>query len=1076
MVIVFWFLTPMQSALLGTDVIQQAVSVNISRTSQLLALKEQVSAIDPEILNTGYAIGWLNQSFPSFTTSKYALLPYYTQNNPAPPDIVSNWTAETTQLSTELSCWPAEIEQDGPRSKSSFNFLNGQGCNTTVSFNYNANFSMFYIGYRSNAYSDHWLGGPWCPPNANSTHQFLALWARPVPVSWDPTPDFNITALFCQPQYYKQQVMAKVESRFLKPDGKSIQALRPREILSEEEFNSTAFEHILAHGMAERPIVKDYPYNSVVEQHPRLNYTGLTRPVSNMVGFALAGRDLPTTDYASPDLLAEIYHEAHQYLFSVAVSKLLTNGTQSSNTTASVEFFLVGVVVSRLFATALECVLVLVAVFTAVTLWLCRIAPSNLSMNPSSIARHAHFLHDSSRLIAQLKLLDNANDVMLLDSLRDSKLCLHSDGTSNTVEILPNEPSADVAISKRQTSLPQKGHFDPIRPWALRRASGLLFGVSLIGAIIGLSYLKQQETLLNGKFSALSRSCALTVVGLHRPSENFEILQLLENYIPTLFATLIEPFWVLLNRLLCVLQPFKDLWEGSAKPSSSIDAIYTSIPPQLVFWRALKSRHFVLVLVCMMALLANLLAVGLGSLFNESPMIAHHTEAVAPIFAPRFDNQSVTTLGRWLSENLITTTKYQDHMYVALANFTAGTPLPPWVSHDYFFQRYDLGSVKVGSSADTYSLETQGFGVHANCTAIPTFKLPHYIPDTRLEMPEEELDKTCSQKVLVEWAAYEMRQTETNRSSSVSSVEFSKPRTTFKGEDPCNTALVLGWGRTAKAEDLNATADASMAICIPIFETAKFNISIDKDGHVLAYQRTSELKHTLDYPDSNAHTHVMFKHYNSYWNNVHSQWHNDTVARDWMNYFISILNNTRSHLDPNEPVPNPDIWIPSVENIYRRQYALMLGLNDRIFDQNDIGAPTSAIRKTEEIRIFMEHASFIITMIILSLNLMVASLFYFRAVAFILPRMPTTVGSILTYIAPSRLTSSISKRIPGQSDRTYSFGRYVGLDGQVHLGVELDPHVIRVNTAIPKGAGALTQLRSRFLKTQVKATMSESWL
>ncbi|KAJ4167997.1 hypothetical protein NW754_011811 [Fusarium falciforme] len=342
MVMVFWLLTPLQSALLGTEIVTKTELTNLGNRSKLLSLEKQLPLLDPEVLNNGYAVGWLGQPFPPFTTSDYALLPFYVDDDPAPPKAETNWTAETTKLSTELSCWPAKIEKNGPRSKAAWDILNGQGCNMTLWMNLNMNYSMYYIGYYSNAYADYYLGGPQCRPTVNSTHQFLAVWATPIKIPGEQTPDFNISAIYCQPTYYKQQVLAKVKSSTLEPDTKFMEELAPREILSEKEFNSTAFEYLLANGMAEKIIVRDYPFSKVVEQHPRLNKTGLTRPVSNMVGYALAGRDSPVTDYASPDLLEKVYNDAHQYLFSLAVHQMLTNETEMSNRTVSVDFFLTG--------------------------------------------------------------------------------------------------------------------------------------------------------------------------------------------------------------------------------------------------------------------------------------------------------------------------------------------------------------------------------------------------------------------------------------------------------------------------------------------------------------------------------------------------------------------------------------------------------------------------------------------------------------------------------------------------------------------------------------------------------------
>ena len=93
---------------------------------------------------------------------------------------------------------------------------------------------------------------------------------------------------------------------------------------------------------------------------------------------------------------------------------------------------------------------------------------------------------------------------------------------------------------------------------------------------------------------------------------------LLENYIPTVIATLIEPFWVLINRLLCLLQPIHELKGCKAKAKDSIDLNYCSLPPQLVIFKALRAHHFVLATVCSMALLANVLSIAFASLFHHN--------------------------------------------------------------------------------------------------------------------------------------------------------------------------------------------------------------------------------------------------------------------------------------------------------------------------------------------------------------------------------------------------------------------------------------------------------------------------
>jgi hypothetical protein len=97
--------------------------------------------------------------------------------------------------------------------------------------------------------------------------------------------------------------------------------------------------------------------------------------------------------------------------------------------------------------------------------------------------------------------------------------------------------------------------------------------------------------------------------GLTLPSTNPIALSILQNYLPTAFATFLEPAWVILNQLLCLLQPFEELRRGNAKFSKSIGAKYTSLPPQLIVLRAVRSGHFILAVVGTITISTNLLAV-----------------------------------------------------------------------------------------------------------------------------------------------------------------------------------------------------------------------------------------------------------------------------------------------------------------------------------------------------------------------------------------------------------------------------------------------------------------------------------
>jgi hypothetical protein len=148
--------------------------------------------------------------------------------------------------------------------------------------------------------------------------------------------------------------------------------------------------------------------------------------------------------------------------------------------------------------------------------------------------------------------------------------------------------------------------------------------------------------------------------GITLPSESPIVLSIITNYAPTTFATLVEPMWGILSRFLCLLQPFEELRIGSAHPSTSIKSKYTTLPPQLAFWRALKARHFFLAIVCITAVSPHVLAVSLAALLNLNPITTDmsfpSTQKFFPYFNgnPIYDSSIASGFGLYfVSQNLL---------------------------------------------------------------------------------------------------------------------------------------------------------------------------------------------------------------------------------------------------------------------------------------------------------------------------------------------------------------------------------------------------------------------------------------
>jgi hypothetical protein len=212
------------------------------------------------------------------------------------------------------------------------------------------------------------------------------------------------------------------------------------------------------------------------------------------------------------------------------------------------------------------------------------------------------------------------------------------------------------------------------------------------------------------------------MTGIPRPSTNTVVRQIIENYIPTALATLIEPVWVLANRLLCMLQPLEELRGGNAVARGSIDADYSTLPPQLVIFKALRSSHFKLAAVCAMALLANILAVAFSGLFQELPTLVPRTLDMSPPYESKFVAINGTVSPDLISDVNVTLSGAftgglgRNQFMVAESNYTAGTPLPPWTDDRFlyipFVDTHDIGETE-GVEAPTMA-----FGAAIECNKV----------------------------------------------------------------------------------------------------------------------------------------------------------------------------------------------------------------------------------------------------------------------------------------------------------------------------------------------------------------------
>ncbi|RYP67446.1 hypothetical protein DL770_008628 [Monosporascus sp. CRB-9-2] len=372
---------------------------------------------------------------------------------------------------------------------------NNLDCKAFVSHNaFGAAAAMLYVGYHGSAYADPGLESSIC--TTGSSHQLLIAWSSIGSNAMDP----HLTALFCETRYWKQDVSVTISADSLKPQDETLAALGPPEVLTENEFNSTAFEFLLNNGVPadfELGYWKNTSFFQLVDTAWRVADYPLSGRVKPMVGFALGGHPLPLEKYGNETELVVAFEKAHQLLFSVAINRILQDQAPESGLMGSVSSIRYGLVVSRTLAAVVEGLLLLVAVLGSFLLYLCRRSPSHLDSDPGSIEALLNMVRnsqDTKYIFCDKDFTDEKGLRQGLDTFRFS-LREATNDSSPTLEATVTDQEESILIGQVL-----RGHYNPEKPMALQPGTGVLFVFTMASVIALLCYLRRVEIAQGGAY------------------------------------------------------------------------------------------------------------------------------------------------------------------------------------------------------------------------------------------------------------------------------------------------------------------------------------------------------------------------------------------------------------------------------------------------------------------------------------------------------------------------------------------------------------------------------------------------
>jgi hypothetical protein len=317
-----------------------------------------------------------------------------------------------------------------------------------------------------------------------------------------------------------------------------------------------------------------------------------------------------------------------------------------------------------------------------------------------------------------------------------------------------------------------------------------------------------------------------------------------------------------------MLRPLEELQSCNAKPEKSIDLDYSSLPPQLVIFKALKSKHFILAAVCGMALLSNVLAVAFSGLFNQSLTDVRQLHEMRSKFDLKFVNingsigpQSNVGFGSMETSGAYQGGNGEDQFLIAESNYTRGTPLPAWTDDKLFYQPFawpDEKQDSVNASGDVrLEATTKAFGAELECTELELgndfyaridvdVDTEDTITDTRVSMnftvSTDSGDVRCSsQSLTLRTGPVRSKQACVSGPSAAEVMSILEPwvNATQKEKDVCMGSVVVGWLRDAQgtcspARNLTITRSNSLFVqCKPKLVTGTATIRVDESGRLV---------------------------------------------------------------------------------------------------------------------------------------------------------------------------------------------------------------------------------------------------
>jgi hypothetical protein len=677
-----------------------------------------------------------NGTLPPFTTEGFAVMPFAPVKDTAPRK-GEQWVAKTSLIEAELDCSPGIIDRTNNtviRNAENDCSLEWSGTIDTSDLK-NTTYSSFMID------KDYLKGfnvlftmGPFVRFNCSRNDTIVGYWGKQEG-SADLKAESRLsskpeTTVFCRPVHRTHEVTVTVD-----PTGRifgSPTANTPK--LDYNDFNLTQWKR-LALGyeglkLVQRTLVDKYPMDGLdllaqglpdhtsqlikrpLFQQPSTDKTNVTKQINVSLAFRRSftpfglARQENLDELLDPNKLSRMFSDSYKYLFAMAAgaSALIVPGRSNlPQFEGRRKYAVTGYVLDNIWTRVLQACLAMVIILNFALLSLLWNRRCGIDSDPGTLA--------SVMACVDQAVLDDFQDAEFLGAKGLSKQLINTKHKyylhGRKVEVVgkvdsggeAQSDSGELAAASTEvpiSSEPDRTKIDISKPWDLAIYIGIGSSLIILGTIILLICIY---------------SISIRDRGFRKPSKKLSY-DIYSSYVPMIVSMIFEAYLVLLTSHVTYLWPFQRLLGGNST-AAPLTFNYDKTPPHLQMIRGFKTRNYLLAALSTSVLLANILAVAIGGLFQVE-LLGHSAQG------PVFLNGTVESLSSLNSnETFLKDTLFVDSefMYTAVGD-GLGFGAHHWITDDLYYVPFQDNSNDRNSKTN-YSALTSGIGLNITCEEAP---------------------------------------------------------------------------------------------------------------------------------------------------------------------------------------------------------------------------------------------------------------------------------------------------------------------------------------------------------------------